>query len=156
MCKKLRENDSQNKHEYEKEDEEIDDQSAGVIGAFVNDKLRTIDRNCDFQEIHQEDTSRIVFAEDIKKSIVRNGVIATTDACVKDVNMEGVWKIEEFCECWSTSNITWFRDWMKSTALKTEEAISLDLVETVEFHMRGYDEGKIKTYMQTVSKRVNC
>ena len=36
MCKKLRENDSQNKHESEKEDEEIDDQSEGVTGVFVN------------------------------------------------------------------------------------------------------------------------
>ena len=72
---KERENNSQNKYECEKEDKEIDDQSEGVIRAFVNNKLRIANRKFNFQQKHQEDASRIFFNEEIKQAIVRNEVI---------------------------------------------------------------------------------
>ena len=42
--------------------------------------------------MNQEEISRIVCAEEIKLSIVRNEVISVTDASVKDGNMAGLWK----------------------------------------------------------------
>ena len=93
---KVRDNNGQNKYEYEKEEEVIEVQCKGVIGVFVNNKLRIIDTNSDFQEIPQEDFEIIVFSEDIKQTIAENEAIAATAASVKDGIMAGVWKIQDF------------------------------------------------------------
>ena len=143
---KVSDNNGQNKYEYEKEEEEIEVQCEGVIGVFVNNKLRIIDTNSDFQEIPQEDLEIIVFSEDIKQAIAENEAIAATDASVKDGIMAGVWKIQAFYECASNGNSMWSRNWRKNTALAAEAAIVLDLVAAVEHNMRGYDDGKIQIH----------
>ena len=89
-CKKTNRNNIQDKHEYEKEAEEIEDNSQGVIRVFINNTLRIIDRNCNFQHMHQEDASRFVFNDEIEQEIVRKEVIAVTDASDKHVSMTGV------------------------------------------------------------------
>ena len=81
VYKKVNEKNGQNKYEYEKEEEEIEVQCEGVIGLFVNNTLRIIDKNSNFQETHQEDLRIIVFSEEIKQAIVVKEAIAATDIC---------------------------------------------------------------------------
>ena len=88
--KKLSEHNSKNKYEYEKEKDEVDENSEIVIGVFINNKLQIIDSNCNFQDVHQEVECRIVCNEKIKQAIVTNEEIAVTDASIKDGNMAGV------------------------------------------------------------------
>ena len=54
----------------------------------------------------------------------------------KDENMEGVLKIEDFCECVSTSKSMWSRNWNKNVALAIEVAIALVLGESVVSGMK--------------------
>ena len=88
-----------------------------MIGVFVNDKLRIVDKNCNFQEMIQEEVIRIVFSEDIKQAIVKNEAIAATDASVKDGIMASVWEIEDLYECMSKINSIRSKNWMKNTVL---------------------------------------
>ena len=53
----------QNKHEYEKEEVDVEEDSEGTIGAHVNDELRIMDKNSNFQEMLQEDAITILFSE---------------------------------------------------------------------------------------------
>ena len=46
--KKLSEHNSKNKYEYEKEKDEVDENSGIVITVFINNKLRIIDSNYNF------------------------------------------------------------------------------------------------------------
>ena len=96
--------------------------------SFVNNALRIIDSNCDFQEIHQEEASTFVFNEEIKKVIVRKEEIVATDAFCKDGNMVGFWKIEDMHECVSIIDNVWSRNWRKNTMLAAEVEIVLTLV----------------------------
>ena len=92
-----------------------------------------------------EDASRILFNEEIKQAIVKNGVIEALDASVKDGNMEGAWKIEDLYEFASMINSVWPRNWRKNTELDAETVVVFDLVEALECNMRGHDESKMKT-----------
>ena len=49
VYKKVNKNNGQNKHECEKEEEDIEEACEGIIGVNVNDKLRIIDKNNNFQ-----------------------------------------------------------------------------------------------------------
>ena len=60
------ENNSQNKCEYEKETDEIEHNSEGLIGAFANNTLRIIDINCNFHDMHQEVVRRFECNDEIK------------------------------------------------------------------------------------------
>ena len=80
-----------------------------------------------------------------KQTIARKEAISATDASGKDGNASGVWKIEDFHECESTSNIMWSRNWRNNTSLASEVEIILDLVEIDVHSMRGNDKDKIKT-----------
>ena len=57
---------------------------------FLNNKLKIIDDNCNFQHRRQEKFSRIAFNEEVKQEIVSNEEIASTDASIKDRNIAGV------------------------------------------------------------------
>ena len=57
---------------HEQECDEIDQQSEGVTWAFVNNKLRIVDENCDFHEGNQEEVNRITFKEEIKQVVGNN------------------------------------------------------------------------------------
>ena len=54
-----------------------------MIGAFINNKLIMTDSNCNFQDMHQEVESIIMFNEEIKQTIVSNGAMKVKDASVK-------------------------------------------------------------------------
>ena len=60
--------------------------------------------------------------------------------------MVGLWNIEDHYEHVSMCGRSWSRNWNKSTALGTEAATLLCLVEVVEINMRGCDEVKINIY----------
>ena len=47
------ETNDQNNHEYEKEEDEIEDNSEGVAGVFASNTLRITNGNCNFQLAHQ-------------------------------------------------------------------------------------------------------
>ena len=73
-----------NKHECEKEEDDIEEYCEGTIVVHVNDKLLIIGKNSNFQEMLQEDAIRIVFSEEIKQAIIENEATAATDASIKD------------------------------------------------------------------------
>ena len=56
----------------------------------VNDELRIIDKNSNFQETLHEEAIIIVFSEEIKQAIINNEAIAATDESVNDGIMVGV------------------------------------------------------------------
>ena len=60
MHKKASDCDSQNKHEYEKEEDKVNYNSEGAIGSFINNKIQIANSNFNFQDMHQEVKSRTV------------------------------------------------------------------------------------------------
>ena len=72
--------------------------------------------------------------------------IASTDASIKDASVSGVWKIEDAHERASISNSTWSRSYRKNTSSAAESEIVLNLIETVVWSMREWDEGKRKAH----------
>ena len=76
-----------------------------MIGVFVNNELRIIDENCNFQYGHQEEVNKIVVNDEINQLIVSDEAISATDAHAKNGNMEGVYEIADFCESASMSKI---------------------------------------------------
>ena len=65
VYKKRQWKNSQNKYEYEKEEEDTEEAWEGTIGVHANEKLRIIDKNSNFQQTLQEEAIRIVFSEEI-------------------------------------------------------------------------------------------
>ena len=51
VYKKVNENNGQNNYEYEKEEEDIEEDCEGTIRVHVNDELRIVDKNSNFQEM---------------------------------------------------------------------------------------------------------
>ena len=66
---KVSENNGQNKYEHEKEVDEIEEYCEGTIGVCVNDKLRVVCTNSNFQEIIHEDVVRIVLVKKLSKQL---------------------------------------------------------------------------------------
>ena len=60
---KVNENNRQSAYKYENKCDEIEEQSKGLIGVFINNKLIIIDDNCNFTCRRQEDVSRFFFNE---------------------------------------------------------------------------------------------
>ena len=110
---------------------------------FIDNELRIIDENYNFQEGHKEAVNKIVLNDEIEQTIVSNEAIAETHASVKDVNISGVLKIEDFHECVPTSNSMGSMNWNNNTELAEEAAKVLDLVKEVVSKMKGFNEGNI-------------
>ena len=76
---------------------------------FINNKSRFMDENIEVQEENQEEENRIMLDEEVTQEIASKEVIKATDTSVKENNMVGVWRIENFYECASAYNIIWCR-----------------------------------------------
>ena len=55
--------------------------------------------------------------------------------------------VKDYWDCVEDKGSIWSRNWNKNTSLAAEAAILFALVNVVESSMRGYEEGKIKMYM---------
>ena len=83
--------------------------------------------------------------DEIKQAILSNEETAAIDESIEDEIVVGVWKIEYFHECASTSDSMCSRNYNKNTALSTEAVPALDLVESVVSSMKVLNEGKMVT-----------
>ena len=57
---------------------------------FINNKLRIIAENCDFQERNQEEVNRITLNDELKQAIAGEEVITVIHVSVKEGNMTEV------------------------------------------------------------------
>ena len=63
--KKVIENNRQGIYEYDNECNEIEEQIVGVIGVFIVNKLRAIDKNIEIQEENQQEAHKIILDEEV-------------------------------------------------------------------------------------------